>query len=158
MPEQELEQYDFEGKKQDINPNHLVVIDRLSKVQTNKDDKTAKDTASVILQTALIESYFVFGVDVCNSIEGRSGCSGTASSICASASGGMLSKRHEYDMVSVCVHNSASGVGASVSSGYMIEARFSHAFASGGHTIWAGDASDNEADNEADDASNNADA
>merc|ERR1712092_64471 len=42
-------------KTLEINPNHPVVIDLLSKV---KEDKAAKDTAHVLFQTALIESGY----------------------------------------------------------------------------------------------------
>merc|ERR1711904_288445 len=43
-------------KTLEINPNHPVVVDLLSKVKADKEDKTAIDTASVLFQTALIES------------------------------------------------------------------------------------------------------
>merc|ERR1712211_34555 len=42
----------------EINPNHPVVIDLLSKVKTDEEDKAAKDTAQVLFQTALIESGY----------------------------------------------------------------------------------------------------
>merc|ERR1712039_802738 len=45
-------------KTLEINPNHPVVIDLLSKVKTNKEDAAAKDTAHVLFQTALIESGY----------------------------------------------------------------------------------------------------
>jgi len=45
-------------KTLEINPNHPVVADLLSKVKTDKDDGAAKDTAQVLFQTALIESGF----------------------------------------------------------------------------------------------------
>jgi len=45
-------------KTLEINPNHPVVVDLLSKVKANKEDSTAKDTAAVLFQTALIESGY----------------------------------------------------------------------------------------------------
>merc|ERR1711907_259538 len=59
---------DFQNKDQlsmmsgrktlEINPNHPVVVDLLSKVKADKEDKTAIDSASVLFQTALIESGY----------------------------------------------------------------------------------------------------
>jgi len=45
-------------KTLEINPNHPVVIDLLSKVKADKEDKAAVDSASVLFQTALIESGY----------------------------------------------------------------------------------------------------
>merc|ERR1712003_324779 len=45
-------------KTLEINPNHPVVVDLLSKVKTDKEDKAAQDTAQVLFQTALIESGY----------------------------------------------------------------------------------------------------
>merc|ERR1739845_41073 len=45
-------------KTLEINPNHPVVADLLVKVKANKEDAAALDTASVLFQTALIESGF----------------------------------------------------------------------------------------------------
>merc|ERR1712113_1230995 len=45
-------------KPLEINPNHPVVVDLLSKVKTDKEDKAARDTAQVLFQTALIESGY----------------------------------------------------------------------------------------------------
>merc|ERR1719375_82277 len=45
-------------KTLEINPNHPVVVDLLSKVKADKEDKTAIDSASVLFQTALIESGY----------------------------------------------------------------------------------------------------
>merc|ERR1712186_245694 len=45
-------------KTLEINPNHAVGIDLLSKVKADKEDKAAKDTAHVLFQTALIESGY----------------------------------------------------------------------------------------------------
>merc|ERR1711937_966002 len=45
-------------KTLEINPNHPVVTDLLSKVKTDKDDNAAKDTAQVLFQTALLESGY----------------------------------------------------------------------------------------------------
>merc|ERR1712064_217951 len=45
-------------KTLEVNPNHPVVIDLLSKVKANKEDAAAQDTASVLFQTALIESGY----------------------------------------------------------------------------------------------------
>merc|ERR1712093_748586 len=45
-------------KTLEINPNHAVVIDLLSKVKANKEDEAALDTAQVLFQTALIESVY----------------------------------------------------------------------------------------------------
>merc|ERR1719450_321169 len=45
-------------KTLEVNPNHPVVVDLLSKVKANKEDKQAVDTAQVLFQTALIESGY----------------------------------------------------------------------------------------------------
>merc|ERR1711879_714169 len=45
-------------KTLEINPNHPVVIDLLSKIKADKEDKSAIDTAQVLFQTALIESGY----------------------------------------------------------------------------------------------------
>merc|ERR1719506_660841 len=45
-------------KTLEINPNHPVVSDLLSKVKADKTDKAALDTAHVLFQTALIESGY----------------------------------------------------------------------------------------------------
>merc|ERR1712151_408854 len=45
-------------KTLEINPNHPVVADLLSKVKADKEDKAAKDTAAVLFQTALLESGY----------------------------------------------------------------------------------------------------
>merc|ERR1719444_485436 len=45
-------------KTLEVNPNHPVVVDLLSKVKADKEDKAAKDTAAVLFQTALIESGY----------------------------------------------------------------------------------------------------
>merc|ERR1712137_687283 len=45
-------------KTLEINPNHPVVVDLLSKVKVDKEDSAAKDTAQVLFQTALIESGY----------------------------------------------------------------------------------------------------
>merc|ERR1712086_340015 len=45
-------------KTLEINPNHPVVADLLSKVKADKQDKAALDTAQVLFQTALIESGY----------------------------------------------------------------------------------------------------
>merc|ERR1712005_52286 len=45
-------------KTLEVNPNHPVVIDLLSKVKSDKEDKAALDTAQVLFQTALIESGY----------------------------------------------------------------------------------------------------
>merc|ERR1712187_644151 len=45
-------------KTLEINPNHPVVIDLLSKIKADKEDKAAKDTAQVLFQTALSESGY----------------------------------------------------------------------------------------------------
>merc|ERR1711879_927626 len=45
-------------KTLEINPNHPVIVDLLSKVKADKEDKAAKDTAQVLFQTALIESGY----------------------------------------------------------------------------------------------------
>merc|ERR1712156_195947 len=45
-------------KTLEVNPNHPVVIDLLSKIKENKEDSAAKDTAQVLFQTALIESGY----------------------------------------------------------------------------------------------------
>merc|ERR1711972_1103368 len=43
----------------EINPNHPVVVDLLNKVKANKEDESAKDTASMLFQAATIEGGFV---------------------------------------------------------------------------------------------------
>merc|ERR1719246_211647 len=43
-------------KTLEINANHPVIVDLLSKVKASKDDAAAMDTAQVLFQTALIES------------------------------------------------------------------------------------------------------
>merc|ERR1719145_52722 len=45
-------------KTLEINANHPVVIDLLSKVKADKEDAAAVDTAAVLFQTALIESGY----------------------------------------------------------------------------------------------------
>merc|ERR1712186_131686 len=45
-------------KTLEVNPNHPVVADLLSKIKADKEDKAAKDTAQVLFQTALIESGY----------------------------------------------------------------------------------------------------
>merc|ERR1712117_356616 len=45
-------------KTLEINPNHPVVVDLLSKIKADKSDKTAADSAQVLFQTALIESGY----------------------------------------------------------------------------------------------------
>merc|ERR1712070_1360255 len=45
-------------KTLEINPSHPVVVDLLSKVKADKEDKAAVDTAQVLFQTALIESGY----------------------------------------------------------------------------------------------------
>merc|ERR1711959_363644 len=45
-------------KTLEINVNHPVVIDLLAKVKADKEDKAAVDSASVLFQTALIESGY----------------------------------------------------------------------------------------------------
>merc|ERR1712083_877589 len=46
------------GKTLEVNPNHPVVVDLLSKVKADKSDAAALDTAQVLFQTALIESGY----------------------------------------------------------------------------------------------------
>merc|ERR1711972_1134754 len=45
-------------KALEVNPNHPVVVDLLSKVKEDKENKAALDTAEVLFQTALIESGY----------------------------------------------------------------------------------------------------
>merc|ERR1712232_1005971 len=45
-------------KTLEVNPNHPVVVDLLSKVKASKDDAAALDSAQVLFQTALIESGY----------------------------------------------------------------------------------------------------
>merc|ERR1712159_779321 len=45
-------------KTLEINANHPVVVDLLSKVKADKDDKAALDSAQVLFQTALLESGY----------------------------------------------------------------------------------------------------
>merc|ERR1712138_365058 len=45
-------------KTLEVNPNHPVIVDLLSKVKGDKEDKAALDTARVLFQTALIESGY----------------------------------------------------------------------------------------------------
>merc|ERR1711865_1277074 len=43
-------------KTLEVNPNHPVIVDLLSKVKANKEDAAAMDTSQVLFQTALLES------------------------------------------------------------------------------------------------------
>jgi heat shock protein beta len=45
-------------KTLEVNPNHPVIADMLSKVKADKEDKSSVDTAQVLFQTALIESGY----------------------------------------------------------------------------------------------------
>merc|ERR1711982_195609 len=45
-------------KTLEVNPNHPVIVDLLSKVKADKEDATALDTCQVLFQTALIESGY----------------------------------------------------------------------------------------------------
>merc|ERR1712083_83429 len=45
-------------KTLELNPNHPVIVDLLSKVKASKDDAAAMDTAQVLFQTAIIESGY----------------------------------------------------------------------------------------------------
>merc|ERR1712110_1093549 len=45
-------------KTLEVNPNHPVVVDLLTKVKADKEDKVALDTAQVLFQAALIESGY----------------------------------------------------------------------------------------------------
>merc|ERR1711988_890708 len=45
-------------KTLEVNPNHPLIIDLLNKVKDDKDNEAAKDTASVLFQTALVESGY----------------------------------------------------------------------------------------------------
>merc|ERR1719379_2599998 len=45
-------------KTLEINPNHPVIADLLTKIKADKADKAALDTAQVLFQTALIESGY----------------------------------------------------------------------------------------------------
>merc|ERR1719160_806459 len=45
-------------KTLEINPNHPVIVDLLTKVKADKEDKGAVDSAGVLFQTALIESGY----------------------------------------------------------------------------------------------------
>jgi len=45
-------------KTLEVNANHPVIVDLLSKVKADKEDKAAVDTAQVLFQTALIESGY----------------------------------------------------------------------------------------------------
>merc|ERR1712147_610188 len=45
-------------KTLEVNPNHPVVVDLLSKVKADKEDASALDTAQVLFQAALIESGY----------------------------------------------------------------------------------------------------
>merc|ERR1712230_165312 len=45
-------------KTLEVNANHPVVIDLLSKVKADKEDAAALDSAQVLFQTALIESGY----------------------------------------------------------------------------------------------------
>merc|ERR1719309_1329450 len=49
------EQLGLSRKNFELNPNHPVVIDLLSKVKKNPDDKDTKSSAEMLFQTALIE-------------------------------------------------------------------------------------------------------
>merc|ERR1739845_120959 len=45
-------------KTLEVNPNHPVVVDLLSKIKADKEDKSSLDTAQVLFQTALLESGY----------------------------------------------------------------------------------------------------
>merc|ERR1711915_401440 len=45
-------------KTLEVNPNHPVVADLLTKVKADKENAAAMDTAQVLFQTALIESGY----------------------------------------------------------------------------------------------------
>merc|ERR1712003_492132 len=45
-------------KTLEVNANHPVVVDLLSKVKADKEDAAAMDTAQVLFQTALLESGY----------------------------------------------------------------------------------------------------
>merc|ERR1739842_187609 len=45
-------------KTLEVNANHPVIVDLLSKVKASKEDAAALDTAQVLFQTALIESGY----------------------------------------------------------------------------------------------------
>merc|ERR1712037_1030304 len=45
-------------KTLEINPNHPVVVDLLSRVKADKEDAASLDTAQMLFQTALIESGY----------------------------------------------------------------------------------------------------
>jgi len=45
-------------KTLEVNPNHPVIVDLLSKVKADKENAAALDTAQVLFQTALLESGF----------------------------------------------------------------------------------------------------
>merc|ERR1712233_234119 len=45
-------------KTLEVNPNHPVIVDLLSKVKADKEDAAALDSAQVLFQTALIESGY----------------------------------------------------------------------------------------------------
>merc|ERR1712007_289706 len=45
-------------KTLEVNPNHPVIADLLTKVKADKDDAAAMDTAQVLFQTAIIESGY----------------------------------------------------------------------------------------------------
>jgi len=45
-------------KTLEVNPNHPVIVDLLSKVKADKEDASALDTCQVLFQTALIESGY----------------------------------------------------------------------------------------------------
>merc|ERR1711912_76145 len=45
-------------KTLEVNANHPVIVDLLAKIKADQEDKSAVDTASVLFQTALIESGY----------------------------------------------------------------------------------------------------
>merc|ERR1719439_423306 len=45
-------------KTLEVNANHPVVVDLLNKIKADKEDAAALDSASVLFQTALIESGY----------------------------------------------------------------------------------------------------
>merc|ERR1711868_121541 len=45
-------------KTLEVNPNHPVIVDLLSKIKADKSDTAAQDTAQVLFQTALLESGY----------------------------------------------------------------------------------------------------
>lgn len=58
--------YANQKKTLEVNPRHPLVKELLKRVETDKEDKTAKDLARVLFETATLRSGFMIKVKVDN--------------------------------------------------------------------------------------------